>query len=286
MTELTRIAHSFAIPAWMFTTHPHVASHDPAAVRWTCPVHGIIEPKACANGWTRRECPCEQAQRWASRDSMTERLTALPQKPDRTYTWLGKDAEELGLEEKAFSNFDPSAQPKVAEFKAHLVVARMFASQVVNSQGQKAQVGNLLMKGGFGTGKTHLAAAILNELRARSIGCLFCTAQNFFTALYAADFDEKQSLIAQLGTTPLAVIDELDGLHLGREHNGEFQRGTLFDILNKRYQRQIPTILITNVQDDLSPWLDGKTFSRLFEHMTVLKMTGADYRLAKGNKGN
>jgi len=282
MTEFTRVTHSFSIPAWMFTTHPHVASHDPAQVRWTCPVHGVIEPKACANGWTRRTCPCEIATREAQQYGMLiQTAKQQPVKISRTYTWLGKDAEEIGLEEKAFTNFDPGAQPKVAEFKAHLVVARMFASQVVNSQVQKAQVGNLLMKGGFGTGKTHLAAAILNELRARSIGCLFCTAQNLFNALYAANFDEKQSLIAQLGMTPLAVIDELDGLHLGREHNGEFQRGTLFDILNKRYQRQIPTILITNVQDDLSPWLDGKTFSRLFEHMTVLKMTGADYRLAK-----
>jgi DNA replication protein DnaC len=283
VTELTKIASIRPIPEWMFRELPHVAAKDPAAVTWTCGVHGEILPKQHANGWTRRQCDCEQAARWASRDSVPAHRSKQPtSKVSRTYTWLGPDGEELGLEEKTLSNFDPAAQPKVAEFKAHLATAKMYASQIVNcSTGSRVQLDNLIIKGPYGTGKTHLAAAILNELRAHGIGCLFCTAQNLFNALYAADFDEKQSIIAQLGTTPLAVIDELDGLHLGRESNGEFQRGTLFDILNRRYQRKLPTILITNVQDDLSPWLDGKTTSRLLEHMTVLKMTGVDYRLAK-----
>lgn len=289
MSEMTRVAHTLLpIPEWMFAERPHIVSKDPAKVRWACNVHGIIEPKQCTNGWTRRECECGRKAREAQQYGMlmqTSKQTTAKQKADRTYTWLGKDATEIGLEEKAFTNFHPDAQPKVAEFKTHLATAKMYASQIVNSHTmQKVQIDNMMMKGGFGTGKTHLAAAILNELRARGIGCLFCTAQNLFNALYAANFDEKQEIISQLGMTPLAVIDELDGLHLGKENNGEFQRGTLFDILNRRYQRKLPTILITNIQDDLSPWLEGKAISRLFEHMTVLAMNGVDYRLAKHEK--
>ncbi len=288
MAKMTRAYTLRPIPEWMFDTHPHIASTDPAQVRWTCEKHGVIEPKEHANGWTRRECPCEKAAREAQQYGMLMQVNkqlTFKQKADRTYTWLGKDATEIGLEERAFTNFHPDAQPKVIEFKTHLATAKMYASQVISSnQQQKVQIDNLMMKGGYGTGKTHLAAAILNELRARGIGCLFCTAQNLFNALYAADFDGKQEIISQLGTTPLAVIDELDGLHLGKDTAGEFQRKTLFDILNRRYQRQLPTVLITNVQDDLSPWLEGKAISRLFEHMTVLKMFGVDYRLAKHEK--
>lgn len=289
MTEMTRLSQVLIpIPEWMFAERPHIASKNPASVRWTCEKCGVIEPKQCANGWTRRQCPCEVASREAQSYGMlmqTRKALTHQQKADKTYRWLGKDATEIGLEEKFFTNFDPSAQPEKAKYRGYLATVKMFASQVINSnQGQKVQIDNLLMKGSYGTGKTHLAAAILNELRARGIGCLFCTAQNLFNTLYAADFDGKQELIGQLGATPLAVIDELDGLHLGQNTAGEFQRKTLFDILNRRYQRRLPTILITNAED-LSPWLEGKAMSRLFEHMTVLEMNGVDCRSVKP-KGN
>ncbi len=284
MTELTRLSQiPLSIPEWMFTDLPRVASKDPAKVRWVCEKCGVIEPKECANGWTRRQCACEKAAQEAQQYGMLMQVAkqqTRQQKADKTYKWLGPDATEIGLE-KSFTGYDPSIQPEKAKYRGYLATAKMYASQVIaaNEQ-QKVSVDNLLMKGDYGTGKTHLAASILNELRARGIGCLFCTAQNLFNALYAADFDGKQDLISQLSSTPLAVIDELDGLHLGQNTQGEFQRKTLFDILNRRYQRRLPTILITNTED-LSPWLEGKALSRLFEHMTVLEMTGIDYRLNK-----
>lgn len=278
MAELTRVAHSLlSIPEWMFVERPHIASTDPAKVRWACNVCGIIEPKECANGYTRRTCPCERAAWEAQSHGMlvtgTKQLVE-GKRASRTYTWLGKDAEEVGLEQKTFTNFERKYQLE-AYTKAH-----WYASQLV----QRQPAGNLLLMGSYGTGKTHLAAAILNVLREQHIACLFCTVQNLFNALYAADFDDKMEMLGQVSSTPLLVLDELDKLHMRKDTDGAFQKQTLFDILNKRYKRQLPTIITTNEQNDLSPWLDGAAISRLYEQMTALTMNGVDYRLAKRDK--
>jgi DNA replication protein DnaC len=136
------------------------------------------------------------------------------------------------------------------------------------------------MMGGYGTGKTHLAASILNELRTQMIPCLFCTAQGFFNALYKAD--DKNGLMDAAVRTPLLVIDELDKLYVKMHDEMSYQKSQLTEILDRRYRRRLPTILITNEQKDLGIWLNGATMSRLQEKITMLQMNGTDYRSKKG----
>ena len=289
-SHLSRIGEEFVIAEWMFRRAPRTVSRDRDALVHVCEVCGVVEPRQCKNGYIRRECRCEQLDREAGRSGM--RLSEMQDvarrlKAAKTYTWLGvgldprysRDVEDCELENKTFATFDPSAQTNVAAFKQHLFVAKSYASQIVASHtGQTVRLDNLLLAGGYGTGKTHLAAAILNTLRDNDIACRFCTAQDLFNSLYAATFQQKLDLLAQASTTPLLVIDDLDKLHLGKETDGAFQRQTLFDILDKRYKRHVPTIITTNETQDLSPWLNGATISRLYEHITLLAMVGRDYR--------
>jgi DNA replication protein DnaC len=271
--DFARIDKLLKIAECLFILSPQAASRDAEAVTYFCDVCGIIKPHTCANGYIRRLCACEKAAKEAQAHGMlaqTTKVEVVKNKAAKTYIWLGKDAEELGLEQKTFSGFEKSYQ-KTAYAKAF-----WFASQVVQGQ---SEVGNLLMRGVNGTGKTHLAAAILNHLRANGIGCLFCTVQNLFNAIYAGDFNEKQDILSQGSQTPLLVLDDLDKLHVRADTDGAFQKKTLFDILDKRYKRHLPTIITTNEQNDFSPWLDGATISRLMEHMTDLAMNGVDYRM-------
>lgn len=121
--------------------------------------------------------------------------------------------------------------------------------------------------GNYGVGKTHLSAAILNEIRAAGIPCLCTTVPDLFNAIYAADFEEKESTIRQASTTQVLLLDDLDKLHIKQsqapgERPGTYQKEKLFEILNSRYVAKLPTMITTNERDDLERWLGKAVLSR------------------------
>lgn len=263
------------IPEWMFTERPHLVHRDdPKPLAYVCQECGLIEPKRVANGYIRRRCACELAMYEETSHAEFKAETQAQvdtQKTSRTYTWLGEAEDDLTG--KTFDNFTRAFQIKAYD-ECESWTKRFLQARQYNDTFSL----NVLLMGGYGTGKTHLAAAILNTLRAQNIPCLFCTAQGFFYTLYSKDFDGKLHLIEQAALTPLLVIDELDKLYVRAETDGAYQKRTLFDILDKRYKRRLPTIITTNEQNDLGMWLDGATISRLYERVTLLPMNGADYR--------
>lgn len=196
-----------------------------------------------------------------------QRTTAL------TYTWTGVD--DSALEAASFDGFDVSLQPDVARYRQHLAYMRDYAARAV--AGTPCE--NVLLKGSYGTGKTHLAAALLNVLRANNKPCLYCTAQSLFNALYASEFNDRYVRLAS--ATPLLVLDEIDKYYATVQSDGTrggYQKSTLGTIFNSRYSAGLPTVLISNEQHDLSPWLDGWTLSRFLGNRRTLEMNGRDCR--------
>jgi DNA replication protein DnaC len=161
----------------------------------------------------------------------------------------------------------------------------------------------LLMVGDIGTGKTHLAVAIIKELiRSKGIGCLFYDyrellkeIQNSYSpSVQATEFN----ILRPVFETEVLVIDEL---------GGQIPSGWVFDtvslIINTRYNEQKTTIVTTNFEDlpaaperDRDELIDqfqakqaGRKYtlgdrigermrSRLHEMCIVVKMKGADFR--------
>lgn len=262
-------------------------SLDRESVTHVCEMCGVVEPREITiketgiTGYMRRSCQCEER----AREKKHREQIAKEQREDRirwvsarAYGWLKVDQPNLA--EMTFESFKPEVQP--SEHRAAIVTAHSYAAGyatgcLANVAGQP----NLLFFGTYGTGKTHLACSIVNVLRENGVGCLFTAAQDFFDALYAADFEGKQKLLKSASDTPLLVIDDLDKLHVRADTDGAFQKRTLFDILDRRYKGRRPTIITTNAQDDLSPWLDGASISRLSENLQPLPMNGADFRRLK-----
>jgi DNA replication protein DnaC len=273
--------HGFEIPEWMFDERPHIVSRDdPKSLSYVCQECGLVEPKHKRNGYMRRRCACEMAAddgigQAQARAEM--QATMNLHRTNRTYTWLGDEEDDLSG--KSFEGFNSMYQPEA--FNECSNYARLFvdARRVGETFSR-----NLLLTGGYGTGKTHLAAAVLNQLRAHMIPCLFCTAQGFFTVLYSKSFEGKQSLMDAAVVTPLLVIDELDKLYVKMHDDMSYQKSTLTEILDRRYKRRLPTIITTNEENDLGVWLSGATISRLFEkeRITLLAMNGTDYRSKRG----
>ena len=118
--------------------------------------------------------------------------------------------------------------------------------------------GWLLLTGAYGCGKTHLAAAIANVRLEMGQPVVFMIVpdlldhlRNAFSPHSESTFDE---LFEQLRTTPLLVLDDL-----GAHSSTPWAQEKLFQLLNHRYNAQLPTVVTTDQRlDDLDPRLRSR----------------------------
>src|SRR5690606_19504912 len=112
-----------------------------------------------------------------------------------------------------------------------------------------------LFAGEFGSGKTHLAAAIANYRRNQGEEVMFITAPDvldYLRTTFAPDsavsFDK---LFDQIRNVPLLVLDDL-----GMEAAKPWAQEKLFQILDYRYVGRLPTVITTSKEmNDLNPRL-------------------------------
>jgi DNA replication protein DnaC len=105
--------------------------------------------------------------------------------------------------------------------------------------------GWLLLRGGYGCGKTHLAAAIANACIDRGQPVLFMTIPDLLDHLRAAfgptsptTYDAR---FEQVRTIPVLILDDL-----GTESSSPWAQEKLFQIFNYRYTAHLPTVITTN----------------------------------------
>ncbi len=105
--------------------------------------------------------------------------------------------------------------------------------------------GWLVFKGGYGSGKTHLAAAVASYCISKGDPVVFVSTPDLLDHLRAAyspssatGYDER---FEQVRNAPILVLDDL-----GSQANTEWAQEKLYQIFNFRYNARLPTVITTN----------------------------------------
>ena len=148
----------------------------------------------------------------------------------------------------------------------------------------------LFITGPKGTGKTHLAAAIANQLMQEGTGVICMTMIDLLNRIKRT-YDQRRQWDASEGgvlkaykEVPLLIIDDM-----GKEPPTEWAVSKIYEIINARYEEYLPTIVTTNYSDSelvrrLTPKDTGDsttadaTIDRLREMCAAIVTTGDSWR--------
>ena len=184
--------------------------------------------------------------------------------------------ERSGLSKRmkgyALDNFDPGLSKSTQKAFAKVM------DYIMNWQENREAGRGLYFCGGVGTGKTHLAVAVMNELMQRKrVPSLFVTVPEFLDNLREAYMIPGRDLDEWMDTVKNADLLVLDDL--GSERPTEWVRERLFVIVNHRYREALPALFTSNIGPrDLATQLGERTASRIIAMCDWISLEGEDYR--------
>jgi DNA replication protein DnaC len=208
-----------------------------------------------------------------------QREWELMRRDARVAALLEKSGLSKRLRRYTFANFKPYVSPEAA--RAVEKVEEYLAHWEENRENGRG----LYFCGGIGTGKTHLAVAVMNELIQRKrVPSLFVTVPELLDNLRGAYNDPGRDLdewMAAVKNADFLVLDDL-----GSERPTEWVQERIFVIVNHRYRGALPTVFTSNIgPKDLAAQLGERTASRIIAMCDWISLEGDDYRETIAKEG-
>jgi DNA replication protein DnaC len=183
-----------------------------------------------------------------------------------------RDVGNLGhLARMTFETFVPEGYGLSPQKRQNLRAAYLRARQFAEDPH-----GWLVLRGGYGCGKTHLAAAIANCRISHGKPALFVVVPDLldhlrstWTPANPVSFDQR---FEEVRAAPLLILDDL-----GTQSSTSWAQEKLFQVLNYRYNAQLPTVITTN--HELNE-IDLRLRSRLVDPdlTDIIDIKAADFR--------
>lgn len=237
-----------------------------------CPVHGAyISTGAKYLGrrevWTRCK-DCDEAELAAERQAQANRAAEVQKAQiERMIDEAMIPRRFIG---RAFDNYNAATDAQAAAKSVARDYAESFSDHYKRGTG-------LIFSGLPGTGKSHLAAAILQGIIPQYNG-MYITCMSLIRAVrntWRKDSDVGETeILGTFAKVPLLVIDEI-----GVQYGTDGEQTILFDVLDRRYRDMMPTILLTNqAKQGFKEFIGDRSFDRLVENSKWVAFDWDSYR--------
>jgi DNA replication protein DnaC len=199
-------------------------------------------------------CVCRRAN---LTDTVRERLFALSHLDE--------------LKDLTFETFEPRGRKGLGEMQS---VSLEMAYNQTHHYAQNLN-GWILLQGGYGSGKTHLAAAIANFAVSMGVPTLFLTVPDLLDSLrfaYGAEDTSFEERFDQIRNAKLLILDDF-----GTQNATGWAQEKLFQIVNYRYINKLSTVITTNLSlDEIEPRIRSRLADP--ELVTTVRVSAPDYR--------
>ena len=232
-----------------------------------CPEHGpYLSARIIGKVWSR--CPeCQAALVRAEEAELSRK--AAENAEARHRGMIAAACIPARFVGRTFDNFAASTDAQ----RHALTMAREFAESFAENARKGA---GMIFAGKPGTGKSHLAAAILQSVLSPSVRYLTC--MDLIRAVretWRKDAEKSESQVLRyLEELDLLVIDEV-----GMQYGTDGEQTILFDVLDRRYREVKPIVILTN-QDKagFKGFVGDRTFDRLSETARWVPFDWESYR--------
>jgi DNA replication protein DnaC len=225
-----------------------------------CPICGGI-------GYLRKDVPLGDPEFGRITPCVCMQGYLQAQTSERLYRFSNLDR----LKHMTFETFSPRGRVALSP------IAQKSLEQAYNLAHSFAQTrsGWLLLEGGFGCGKTHLAAAIANFSAGHGIPTMFLTAPDlldWLRASFEGTDDRFSQRFEEIRQVPLLILDDF-----GTQNATPWAQEKLFQLLDYRYVNANPTVITTNLRLEE---IEGRIRSRLSdtERVNRVHILAPDYR--------
>ena len=135
----------------------------------------------------------------------------------------------------------------------------------------------ILFYGAKGTGKSFYAGAIVNALIEKRIPAVMTTTAKLMMSM--SNWDNREDCLDAICHVPMLALDDL-----GAERDTSYSAEMMYNVVNERYEAQLPTIVTTNLdlremRDETDIWR-SRIYDRVIEMCPItIKMDGNSRRL-------
>lgn len=191
-------------------------------------------------------CHAEKQQKIA--EDLSVKSYLLEQKKKREYFLKEFSLYDSELAEASFDNFKAKTHAQKEDLK--------FAKQQTEDY-KSGKIGNVVLVGDVGVGKSHLAYSMIKELtKGNDKTAAFVNVVDLLAKL-KADFQSESDYVYRLNSLDYLILDDL-----GTEKTSEWSASIIYSILNARDK----TIITTNLEPKFLAQKYGKRlYSRIFK---------------------